>query len=44
MGRHPSKTLSQALMARILTWREQVVEVGAHQPARTRDPGGGAPR
>jgi hypothetical protein len=32
MGRHPSKTLSQALMARILTWREQVVEVGDISP------------
>jgi len=28
MGRHAPKTLSPALMARILTWREQVVEVG----------------
>jgi Protein of unknown function (DUF2924) len=28
MGRHPPKTRSPALMARILTWREQVVEVG----------------
>ena len=27
MGRHAPKTLSPALMARILTWREQVVEV-----------------
>jgi len=28
VGRHAPKTLSPALMARILTWREQVVEVG----------------
>ena len=28
MGRHAPKTLSPALMARILAWREQVVEVG----------------
>jgi hypothetical protein len=28
MGRHPPKMLSQALMARILMWREQVAEVG----------------
>jgi hypothetical protein len=28
MGRHAPKTLSPALMTRILTWREQVVEVG----------------
>jgi hypothetical protein len=28
MGRHAPKRLSPALMARILTWREQVVEAG----------------
>ncbi len=27
IGRHPPKTLSPALMVRILTWREQVLEV-----------------
>jgi hypothetical protein len=32
MGRHPPKTLSPALLARILTWREQVVEVGDISP------------
>ena len=32
MGRHAPKTLSPALMARILTWREQVVEVGDISP------------
>jgi DUF2924 family protein len=32
MGRHPPKALSPALMARILTWREQVVEVGDIRP------------
>ena len=32
MGRHPPKNLSQALMARILMWREQVAEVGAISP------------
>jgi len=32
MGRHPPKTLSPALMARILAWREQVVEVGDISP------------
>jgi len=32
MGRHAPKTLSPALMARILTWREQVVEVGDIRP------------
>jgi hypothetical protein len=32
MGRHPPKTLSPALMARILTWREQVVEAGDIRP------------
>jgi hypothetical protein len=28
VGRYPPKSLSLALMTRILTWREQVVEVG----------------
>ena len=32
VGRHPPKTLSPALMARILAWREQVVEVGDISP------------
>ena len=32
MGRHPPKTLSPALMARILAWREQVIEVGDISP------------
>ena len=32
MGRHPPKNLSQALMARILMWREQVAEVGDLSP------------
>ena len=32
MGRHAPKTLSPALMARILTWREQVVDVGDISP------------
>jgi|SRR5271166_1076423 len=32
MGRHPPKTLSPALMVRILTWREQVLEVGDVSP------------
>ena len=32
MGRHPPKNLSQAIMARILMWREQVAEVGDLSP------------
>jgi len=32
MGRRAPKTLSPALMARILTWREQVVQVGDISP------------
>ena len=32
MGRHAPKTLSSALMARILTWREQAIEVGDISP------------
>jgi hypothetical protein len=32
MGRHAPKALSPALMARILTWRGQVVEVGDISP------------
>ncbi len=32
IGRHPPKTLSSALMVRILTWREQVLEVGDVSP------------
>jgi hypothetical protein len=32
MGRHPPKTLSPALMVRILTWREQVADVGDVSP------------
>jgi len=32
IGRHPPKTLSPALMVRILTWREQVLEVGDVSP------------
>ncbi len=32
MGRHPPKNLSQAIMARILMWREQVAEVGDISP------------
>jgi hypothetical protein len=32
LGCHPPKTLSPPLMARILTWREQVVEVGDISP------------
>ena len=32
MGRHAPKRLSPALMARILTWREQVVGVGDIRP------------
>ena len=32
IGRHPPKSLSPALMIRILTWREQVLEVGDVSP------------
>ena len=32
IGRHPPKTLSSALMVRILTWREQVLKVGDVSP------------
>ncbi len=32
IGRHPPKTLSPALMVRILTWREQILEVGDVSP------------
>jgi hypothetical protein len=36
MGRHPPKNLSQAIMARILMWREQVAEVGDLSPRARR--------
>jgi hypothetical protein len=32
IGRHPPKTISHALMARILAWREQVAELGDMSP------------
>src|SRR5271166_7199192 len=32
IGRYPPKTLSSALMVRILTWREQVLKVGDVSP------------